>query len=261
MEPPTTSETDNGIAVSRNGSATLFDDLNLDLRQANRELEESTAEKRIDWALKRFMGEIVLSSSFGAQAAVSLHLATSEWPEIPVVLIDTGYLFPETYKFIDELSERLSLNLKVYRAETSPAWQEARHGKLWEQGIEGIERYNQINKVEPMQRALKELGAKAWLAGLRRQQTSERSRLPVLGVSDGRLKIHPIIDWTDRDVFQYLKKHDLPYHPLWDQGYISIGDVHTTHKLTDGMTAEDTRFFGLKRECGLHENVQTDFVI
>ena len=207
------------------------------------------------------MGELVLSSSFGAQAAVSLHLAVSEWPEIPVVLVDTGYLFPETYKFVDELTERLSLNLKIYRSELSPAWQEARFGRLWENGIEGIEQYNQVNKVEPMKRALHDLGAKAWLAGLRRQQSTERSQLPVLGVSGGRLKIHPIIDWTDRDVFQYLKKHDLPYHPLWDQGYISIGDTHTTHKLTEGMSMEDARFFGLKRECGLHENVQTDFVI
>ncbi|MBX4276529.1 phosphoadenosine phosphosulfate reductase family protein, partial [Mycobacterium tuberculosis] len=80
-------------------------------------------------------------------------------PDIPVILTDTGYLFPETYQFIDELTDKLKLNLKVYRAAESAAWQEARYGKLWEQGVEGIEKYNEINKVEPMNRALKELNA------------------------------------------------------------------------------------------------------
>ena len=100
-----------------------------------------------------------MSTSFGAQAAVMLHLATRVAPSIPVVFIDTGYLFPETYRFADELTTRLKLNLKVYRAVESPAWLEARSGKLWEQGAEGLARYNQIMKVEPMQRALAELGS------------------------------------------------------------------------------------------------------
>lgn len=91
-----------------------------------------------------------------------LHLLTSVKSDIPVVLTDTGYLFPETYQFIDELTERLNLNLKVYSAPVSAAWQEARYGKLWKQGVEGIERYNQINKVEPMRRALDELNISTW---------------------------------------------------------------------------------------------------
>ena len=82
-------------------------------------------------------------------------------PDIPVILIDTGYLFPETYRFIDQLTDQLKLNLQVFRAEQSPARQEARYGKLWEQGVEGIEKYNQINKVEPMNRALETLGHRA----------------------------------------------------------------------------------------------------
>mgnify|MGYP000455746352 CR=1 FL=1 len=93
----------------------------------------------------------------GAQSAVMLHLVTQQAPQIPVIVVDTGYLFPETYQFIDQLTDRLKLNLKVYQAPITPAWQEARYGKLWEQGVEGIEKYNQINKVEPMARALKEL--------------------------------------------------------------------------------------------------------
>ena len=225
----------------------------MDLETMNATLERASAEERVAFALERFKPDILLSSSFGAQAAVSLHLVTQQWPEIPVVLLDTGYLFPETYRFVDAMTERLGLNLHVYRNPLSAAWQEARFGRLWEQGIEGINRYNQMNKVEPMERALRDLHARAWIAGLRRQQSSTRRHLPVLAEQDGRVKVHPIIDWTDRDVYQYLKKHDLPYHPLWEQGYVSIGDVHTTSPLGEGMTEEETRFFGLTRECGIHE--------
>lgn len=233
----------------------------LDLAAMNRRLEDATAEDRVAWALETFTDKIVLSSSFGAQSAVSLHLATRQWPDIPVVLIDTGYLFPETYRFVDELTERLNLNLKVFSSPLSPAWQEARYGKMWEQGSPGIEKYNQLNKVEPMNRALNELRAEAWIAGLRRDQSQSRSGIAVLGRSGGRIKVHPILDWTDRRIFEYMKKNDLPYHPLWDEGYVSIGDVHTTTRLTDSITAEETRFFGLKRECGLHENVDFDYTI
>lgn len=230
------------------------------LAELNHDLESKSAEERVAWALDQFKSHIVLSSSFGAQAAVCLHLATSQWPEIPVVLIDTGYLFPETYTFIDELTDRLSLNLKIYRATISPSWQEQRHGKLWEQGVDGIKKYNHINKVEPMKRALHELGAKAWISGLRRKQSSTRAKLGVLALQDHRVKVHPIVDWTDKDVHLYLIKHNLPYHPLREKGYVSIGDVHTTRRLTDGMSEEETRFFGLVRECGLHQP-SSDFSI
>lgn len=224
-----------------------------DIAAANRHLRGSTAEERVAWAMDRLPGNHVLSSSFGVQAAVMLHLVTRIAPRIPVVFIDTGYLFRETYRFVDALTERLDLNLHTYRSDLSPAWLEARHGRLWENGREGIEHYNRINKVEPMRRALKELDVGTWLAGLRRDQSDSRNALDVLAVQDGRFKVHPIVDWRDRDVFRYLKRHNLPYHPLWEQGYVSVGDVHTTRPLAPGMLAEETRFFGLKRECGLHE--------
>jgi phosphoadenosine phosphosulfate reductase len=227
-----------------------------DLASWNAKLEKAPAQERVEWALAACRPNIVLSTSFGAQAAVSLHLVTQLWPEIPVVFLDTGYLFPETYRFADELTARLKLNLKIYRATETPAWQEARYGREWENGIEGLERYNQRNKVEPMQRALQELDARAWIAGLRRQQASSRADLGVLRLQNGVIKVQPIIDWTDRDVFQYLKKHDLPYHPLWEKGYLSIGDTHTSRPVTDGISEEESRFFGLKRECGLHEELK-----
>ncbi|MFH8135628.1 phosphoadenosine phosphosulfate reductase [Pantoea osteomyelitidis] len=225
----------------------------LAIAETNALLEKRSAEERVSWALDNLPGAFVLSSSFGIQAAVSLHLVTRLRPDIPVILTDTGYLFPETYRFIDELTDKLDLNLHVFRAETSPAWQEARYGKLWEQGVEGIEKYNQINKVEPMNRALETLGAHTWFAGLRRDQSGSRANLPVLAVQRGVFKILPIIDWDNRQVYQYLKQHNLKYHPLWDEGYLSVGDTHTTKKWEPGMAEEETRFFGLKRECGLHE--------
>ena len=170
-----------------------------------------------------------------------------------MVLVDTGYLFPETYRFVDTLTERLSLNLKVYRPQIGIAWMEARVGRLWERGLEGIEEYNRLRKVEPMQRALRELGARCWIAGLRRSQSRSRAGIDFLELRDGRWKLHPLADWTDRDIGRHLQQHDLPYHPLWHDGFVSIGDVHSTRRLEPGMLEEETRFFGLKRECGLHE--------
>lgn len=222
------------------------------LADLNRWLERLSAQDRVAWALENTAGEHALSSSFGAQAAVSLHMVTRQAPKIPVILVDTGYLFPETYRFVDEMSARLDLNLKVYRPQIGVAWMEARMGRIWEQGVDGIERYNRLRKVEPMQRALNELGVRTWIAGLRRSQSSSRSNLDIVSLRDGRWKLHPLADWSDRDVWHYLQTHDLPYHPLWHDGYVSIGDVHTTRKLEAGMREEDTRFFGLKRECGLH---------
>ncbi|MGH8033420.1 MAG: phosphoadenylyl-sulfate reductase [Luteimonas sp.] len=222
------------------------------LAELNRWLGARRAQDRVAWALEHTVGTHALSSSFGAQAAVSLHMVTAQKADTPVILIDTGYLFPETYRFIDTLSERLELNLKVYRPQIGIAWMEARHGRIWEDGVDGLTRYNRLRKVEPMQRGLRELGVRTWIAGLRRSQSRTRADIDFLELRDGRWKLHPLADWSDRDVWAYLQTHDLPYHPLWHDGYVSIGDVHTTHRLEPGMNDEDTRFFGLKRECGLH---------
>lgn len=217
-------------------------------------LERLSATERVQWALNYLPGQPILTSSFGAQSAVMLHMITRLLPEIPVLLIDTGYLFPETYTFVDELKHRLSLNLTVFRADLSPAWQEARYGRLWEQGVEGIQRYNQLNKVEPMARALKSLQTGTWFSGLRRSQSGSRRVTKIVqSHSQGVVKVHPLVDWTDRDIHAYLKAFDLPYHPLREQGYVSIGDSHTSHPLGVNDSEEDTRFFGLVRECGLHQ--------
>ncbi len=216
-------------------------------------LERMSAPDRVQWSLDYLPRQHVLTSSFGAQSAVLLHMLNRFEPKIPVVLIDTGYLFPETYRFIDQMVERLDLDLRVYRPVMSPLWQENRYGKLWEAGAKGIRRYNQMNKVEPMDRALNELDAGTWFSGLRRSQSDTRSQISILHQHGRTVKVHPIADWSNQDVHHYLKEHELPYHPLWDKGYVSIGDTHTSRPLSAEMDEQDTRFFGLLRECGLHE--------
>ena len=208
----------------------------------------------IEWAARTFGDGLVMSTSFGIQSAVLLHLATRVVPDIPVIWVDTGYLPNETLRFADRLSARLGLNLKTYRSGVSPAQMEKTHGKLWEQDdVEALHLYDQIRKVEPMQRALRELDATAWLAGLRADQTQHRATLPRVGRQSGRFKVLPILDWTTRDMHAYLRANDLPYHPLYEQGYATVGDAHSSRPVTaDDRHERDSRFRGMKQECGLH---------
>ncbi len=225
-----------------------------DIDRAREELTDLDAKRIIEWADATFGPGLVLSTSFGIQSAVMLHLVTQVIPKIPVIWVDTGYLPPETYRFAEELTERLDLNLKVYQSPMSPARMEALHGRLWEAGtVEALNLYDRIRKVEPMQRALRELNATAWLAGLRRGQTDHRKSLSVIEQQSGLYKILPIITWTAKDIYEYLMAYDLPYHPLFDQGYTTVGDWHSSRPLLATDEHErDTRFQGLKQECGLH---------
>lgn len=149
----------------------------------------------------------------------------------------------------------LKLNLKVFRSSISPAWQEARYGKLWKQGLNGINKYNYINKIEVMNYALSKLNVKTWFAGLRREQSNSRKTLPILSITKNIFKFLPIVDWNNKKIYQYIKLFNLKYNPLWEKGYVSVGDTHTTMKWKPGIKEEDTRFFGIKRECSLHENI------
>jgi phosphoadenosine phosphosulfate reductase len=219
----------------------------------NKWLADQPAERRVEWALHHLPPVHVVSSSFGAQSAAILHMVSAQQRDIPVIFVDTGFLFAETYEFAAALVSRLSLN--VCRVESVPAdrFTEAEVERLQEGGLAAITHYNQVHKVEPMRRALRELNAQTWIAGLRRDQADSRKHLDFLTMQDGRWKFHCIADWTDRDVWRYLSRHHLPYHPLWEKGYVSIGDRHLTRAMLPGMNAQDTRFFGLKREFGLHD--------
>lgn len=226
----------------------------LDLEAVNQLLADTKGIELVKWGLDTFGDRMIMSTSFGIQAAVMLHLVTQVVPDIPVIWVDTGYLPVETYKFAEELTERLQLNLKVYQSPLSPARMEALHGKLWEKNdVEAFDLYDYIRKVEPMQRALKELKATAWLAGLRSDQTQHRKTLRKVDIQEGIYKIHPILNWHSRDIYNYLTTHDLPYHPFFDLGYVTVGDWHSSRPLTADDTDErDTRFNGLKQECGIH---------
>ncbi len=226
----------------------------LDLAAVNQELAQQSPTAIIEWSAATFGRGLVMSTSFGIQSAVMLHLVTSVVPDIPIIWIDTGYLPAETYRFARDLTKRLSLNLQVYQSPLSPARMEALYGKLWEQSsIEALNRYDTLRKVEPMQRALRELGATAWLAGLRRGQTDHRKTLDFVVRQDAIYKISPILTWHARDVYYYLTEHNLPYHPLFNEGYTTVGDWHSSRPLlADDADERNTRFQGLKQECGLH---------
>ena len=226
-----------------------------ELKQWNQELEQISALDRIRWAWDRFNTGLIMTTSFGLQSAVMIHLVRQVSREIPIVFVDTGYLFPGTYQYALTLQKELEFKAKLYSSPYSPAFQETEYGKLWEQGKEGMNKYNSLNKKEPMDRALKELGATAWLAGLRRVQSVSRKHLPMLEQQAKIIKIHPILDWEDRATYQYIPRNNLPYHPLEGMGYESLGDWHSTKKLSEVEKSEDTRHGGHGRECGLHENL------
>ncbi len=224
----------------------------MNMASLNEHLEPLDAPSIIRWSVETFGDGLVMSSSFGSQAAVMLHLVYQVLPGLPVILIDTGYLFPETYRFVQELARRFTLNLKVYTPRITTGWLEAVHGPLWEQGEVGLDTYHRVMKIEPMQRALHELGATAWLAGLRRSQTDYRKRLRPVEHQNGIVKIHPVLNWSSRQVQDYIDRHDLPLHPLVEKGYRSIGDVHLSRPVRDDEHERVGRFNGMKQECGLH---------
>lgn len=236
-------------------------DLCTDVDALNERLERVEAGDRIALLAQTFTGRVVATSSFGLQAAVMLQLLKEHAPEVPIVSIDTGYLFPETYRYAALLEEKIGFETRVFQPEISAARQEALHGKLWEQGAEGSEKYALVNKVEPMNRALQELGADVWISGLRRAHSSSRSGRKFAERQAKTLKVYPILDWTDEQVEQFLVERQLPRHPLAADGYVTMGDWHST-KPGSSSSRESTRFNGEKYECGLHlDSGEQDFQI
>jgi phosphoadenosine phosphosulfate reductase len=213
--------------------------------------------------LKEIFGSrLIASSSFGLQASAMLHLIKEHAPDIPVIFVDTGYCFPETYQFAQSFIEDWGLDIRVINPAVSAARQEALYGKLWEQGKEGNKKYALLNKVEPMNRALSEVGADVWLSGLRRSQSSTRAERAFAEQQKATMKVYPILDWADAQLASYFYEHDLPRHPLEKEGYLTMGDWHSTRKPKAGESAEETRFDGMKYECGLHEDSgQIDYQI
>jgi len=226
-----------------------------DTKKSLPNLEGVSALERMEWATLNYPGKILLTTSFGAQSAAFLHLATQIKKDLPLLFIDTGYHFPETLEFAQELTKKLNLNLQTVRPLLTPDEIERKHGKLWEMGPKGLEKFHEIVRVEPLRRAMNQIDPHLWVAGLRRTSADSRKELSVVSQNQSRIKLLPILDWTDRQVGEYLRQHSLPYHPLWSKGYVSIGDRVTTKRLDEVNDPAQLRHFGWKRECGIHEKV------
>ena len=236
----------------------------------------SSADDILDWICDTVQqGEqIVQLTSFGISSLVILdklrkHHQVDCLHRIPVVFIDTLHLFPETYQFLRDVSaQRIDYGIRqtqlhVYRPEGFQSRDEfdERYGK--DLYMLNPEKYGLLTKAEPTQRALHALHARAWITGRRRSQGSERSALEAFERDgQGRLKINPLVDWTYEQVWDYIRLNNLPYNPLFDQGYKSIGDVQSTSKVTPDAAERSGRFQGLNQtECGMHvKDIETDMI-
>ena len=229
----------------------------LDAAAANAALTSLDPNGQLRWGLENFGESFALTTSFGIQSAVLLHMASRLGASVPVIWVDTGYLAPETYRYARQLGELLPIRLVVAQAEMSPARMEALEGRLWETGnLEDLERYHQLRKVQPLDQALERLGIRCWASGVRGNQTDHRSTMAPLGQVRGRWSLRPLLAWSARDVYYYLEEHGLPRHPLFEQGYSSVGDWHSSGPdLGEGASesgSRASRFSGLKQECGIH---------
>jgi len=232
-----------------------------DPAQLSADMQDLRAGQRLELLRERLGSRLVASTSFGLQAAVMLKLLHEHAPDVPVVFIDTGFLFPETYQYADELMEKFPLDYRIYQPTISAARIQALWGNLWENGKDGSERYGLLTKIEPMNRALREIGGDVWISGLRRAHSETRQVRALAEQQKKTTKVYPILDWADAQVNLFFHHNQLPRHPLAEQGYVTMGDWHSTRPSEDG-TANGTRFNGERYECGLHlDSATSDFQI
>jgi phosphoadenosine phosphosulfate reductase len=235
----------------------VLDQQQLDLDALNAMFERSHPAKIVEWAVAQFDGDVVLSSSFGAESAVSIHLATQVKPDIKIIFVDTGYLFPETHQFMEQLRRRFNLNVWTYRTRNDPIAWLREHGESDPAQRKDVDACCAANKTEPMQRAMRELAPKAWFRGIRRNQADTRrsAKFITLDRAYGNYAISPILNWGSREIYQYMKQHDLPYHPLYEKGYASIGcnPLSCTRPIAAGEDPRAGRWAGSgKVECGVN---------
>lgn len=226
-----------------------------DLDRENARLEALGPEERLAYAVETFGERLLFTSSFGAQSAVLLHLWSRVAGRLPVTFIDTGFLFPETLAYRDLLAKRLDLVVDVVRPDIARADFDARYGTDIQQRDPDF--CCGLNKTAPL--APRKETAKAWVSGLRRDQSRTRSNVAILE-ADGRLvRVHPLADLTAGDVKAYLARHDLPEHPLAARRYLSIGCAPCTRAVADGEDERAGRWaWSSKTECGLHARPAAD---
>lgn len=202
-------------------------------------------------------GLACVTSSFQAECVALVHLLVREKPDIPVLFLDTGYHFDETYRYRDFITESMHLNLVNLRAQRSVAEQEAEHGRLYESAPD---RCCGLRKVEPLFAGLAEFDV--WFTALRREQSPTRANLQHVDsfrLPSGKTlrKISPLALWSNKDVWQYLKQHSLPVLPLYDAGYTSIGCRPCTSLPIDPENLRSGRWSGRQKlECGIHIQAQ-----
>lgn len=216
---------------------------------AARALENAPAHHVLRWTVQTFpVSRFAMVSAFGPGSAVLIHLMAEIRARIPVIFVDTLHHFPETLEHVERVRARYDLDLRVYRPALDVDEIEALHGpRLWERDVE---LYQQITKVEPFRRATAELDG--WITGRRRDQSSTRGDLPVIQGGE-RICVNPLARWTRQEVWDFIRLHDLPYNPLHDQGYASIGDAPLTTPVRPDEHERAGRWRGSGRlECGIH---------
>jgi phosphoadenosine phosphosulfate reductase len=221
----------------------------VNLQEQNARLEALSPEERLAFAVETWGEDLLFTSSFGAQSVVLLHLWSRVAKALPVVMIDTGFLFPETLAYRDRLVERLGLRVKTLTSDIPTKDFVARYG-------EDIQKKDPdfccgLNKVAPL--APYKEKAKAWVSGLRRDQSKTREAVRILEEDGHLVRVHPIATLTKDDVAAYLAEHDLPEHPLVARRYLSIGCAPCTRAVAEGEDERAGRWAGTgKTECGLH---------
>lgn len=219
---------------------------------AEQALEHAAAGTVLRWALGEFApGRLAVVSAFGPGSLVLFHLLHELGASLPVVFVDTLHHFPETLELVERVRDRFALDLRVHRPAESREAFEARWGpRLWERDLE---LYQQVTKVEPFRRATQ--GLEGWITGRRRDQADTRRALAVVERGE-HVRVNPLATWTRTEVWGYVLRHHLPYNPLHDQGYASIGDAPLTTPVSAGEHERAGRWRGSgKLECGIHAGV------
>ena len=227
------------------------------IHKTSKDLEKLSAQDQLKWGFEQFDERFVLTTSFGIQSAVLLHMTvgikSNQKPK--VIWIDTGYLPKETYNYAEELTKLFELNLLVAQSPMSPARMEALYGRLWETGVQkDLEKYHQIRKVDPLEKAFSDLNVHCWASGVRKGQTKNRKSMSNIDFIRERLTVRPLLNWTKKDIFYYMEKYKLPQHPLFEKGFSTVGDWHSSEAENTNTKGRSTRFGGLSEECGIHLN-------
>jgi phosphoadenosine phosphosulfate reductase len=220
-----------------------------DIAKLNEEFESAQPQKIVDWAIKTFAPRIGLSSSFGGQSAALIHLAIQVEPKIPIVFINTGFLFNETLQFVEDLKKRFNLNIREFKATPEQI-------AVTKENLAKRKSFSEPccddSKIALMKKSLE--GFDCWLAGLRRSQGDTRKSIKIIEEYEGGLlKVHPLANWSSKQLYAYMTEHHLPFHPLWEKGFSSIGCEPCTQRPLSSEDERSGRWVGSeKKECGIH---------